>query len=356
MKKILINFLYWGERESGIYRVSWNIVKNLSKISENKLYCITNYYKEIDHKNIELIPVDFKTSKKITRAIEMQFYLLKILKKLKPDFIFNPFHYGLFSKKVPQACVIHDIINMTVFKERFSTYFYHKFLLNKLINSCSFIIVPSNSTKEDLIKIFKVDENKIKVVFWAVDEKFKKLNINKENFYLIVNPTFPYKNVHHIINLWKKFNIEDKLIIIGHHPQFLKYYFYLKNLVKKLNLEDKITFYERVSDEKLVEFYNKAKALISPSIKEGFNLPPLEALACGTPVILSNIPVHKEIYGDIGIFFDLDNDETFMEALNKLKKLDYKEFENKRLNFLKKFSWENSAKEIYKSIKECTEK
>lgn len=347
MKKILINFLYWGAKESGIYRVGFNIIKNLSEITEDKLFCITNYYNDINFENIEVIPKDFKIKTKIPKAIEAQIYLLKILKKIKPDLIFSPFHYGIIFKKIKQICIVHDLIPLTVFKERFATYIYHKFFLKKYCDNCKFIIVPSNATKEDLIKIFKIKKEKINVVYLGVEEKFKKLNLNKEDFYLIVNASFPYKNVDFVIKIWKEFNIEDKLKIVGSNPKFIKYNNYLKNLVRELKIEDKIEFYEKVSDEELIEFYNKAKGLISASLKEGFNLPPLEALSCGTPVILSDISVHREIYSDIGIFFDLNKSETFLDCLKIIEKLDLEEFDKKRKIFLEKFNWRKTAERIY---------
>jgi glycosyltransferase involved in cell wall biosynthesis len=227
-------------------------------------------------------------------------------------------------------------------------------MLKSLINNCKFIITSSNSTKDDIIKIFKAREDKIKVVYLGVDkERFKNLNLRKENFYLIVNATFPYKNVDYVIKIWRKFNIKENLIIVGYHYKYIKYHNYLKELTKKLNLENRIIFYPKVTDEELIELYNKAKALISPSLKEGFGLPPLEALACGTPVILSDIPVYKEIYGDIGIFFELNNDESFLFALEKLKNLNKEEFEEKRKEFIKKFDWQKTAEEVYKIIKDA---
>ena len=357
MKKILINFLYWGSKRSGIYRVGFDLIKEILKLYSNndyKFFCVTNYY-NIKFENLEVIQRDFISDSKILKAIQSQFYLRKIIKDIKPDLILNPFHFGyLFKLKIPQISVIYDLIPMTTFKKRIDTYLYHKFILKTLINNCKYILTPSNATKNDIIDIFKIPEEKIKVVYWGVDkERFKKLNIQKENFYLIVNATFPYKNVDYIIKLWRKFNIKDRLIIIGYHPKYIKYHNYLKELTKKLSLEDKITFYKEVSDEKLIELYNKAKALISPSLKEGFGLPPLEALSCGTPVILSNIPVYKEIYNDIAIFFDLDNEENFKEALEKVENLNQEEFNYKREEFLKKFDWQKTAEEIYKIIKDC---
>ncbi len=357
MKKILFNFLYWGKKSTGIYQITINLLKELVNFlsDEYELFCLTNFYEDIKIDKLKIIKEEFKRIKLIPKIFQTQFYLKNRVKKIKPGLIFNFFHSGyLLSNKTPQISIIHDLIPLSIFKGNLINYLYFRFFLKTLINNCKYILTPSNATKNDIIDIFKIPEEKIKVVYWGVDkERFKKLNIQKENFYLIVNATFPYKNVDYIIKLWRKFNIKDRLIIIGYHPKYIKYHNYLKELTKKLSLEDKITFYKEVSDEKLIELYNKAKALISPSLKEGFGLPPLEALSCGTPVILSNIPVYKEIYNDIAIFFDLDNEENFKEALEKVENLNQEEFNYKREEFLKKFDWQKTAEEIYKIIKDC---
>lgn len=349
--KILINFLYWGEEKSGIYRYTYNLLKNLDKIAEDEMYVVTNSNLNLDY----IKTIKFKTLKpKFLHFLNTQLILKKLIKDLKPDIIFNPFHLGYFLKiNIPQISTIYDLIHLTTFKKRIFTFIYQKYFLKRLSDNSKIIITISNSSKKDLINFLKIDDKKIKVVYGCFDPIFKKLNFKKENFYLLVNPSFPYKNVEFVIKIWKKFEIQNTLLVVGYNKFYLKYFNYLKKLVKNLELEDKIKFLGNISDTELVELYNKAKALISSSLKEGFNLPPLEALACGTPVILSDIPVHREIYEDIGIFFDLNNEESFLKALDELKNLDYTEFEKKRVKFLKKFSWQKTSEDIYKIIKEC---
>ena len=355
MIKVLINFLYWGTKESGVYRAAYKIIEKLSKHYPLDIFVITKKELCYDEKNLNIIKINLSTKTKTAHLIYSQLYIKKFLEKIRPNILFNPLHLGyLFNLSIPQISTIYDVAPLTVFKTRFDTFIYYKFCIPKLIERSKIIITTSCNSKNDLIKIFNIPNDKIKIVYLGVDTTtFYPLNLPKENFYLIVNATFPYKNVDYVIKLWKKFDIKENLIIVGHHPKYLKYHNYLKNLTKKLNLEDKIIFYPKVTDEELVELYNKAIALISPSLKEGFGLPPLEALACGTPVILSDIPVYREIYNDIAIFFDLNNDESFLFALEKLKNLNKDEFEDKRKEFIKKFDWNKTAEEIYKIIKDA---
>jgi glycosyltransferase involved in cell wall biosynthesis len=357
MKKILINFLFGSPKESGIFRTLFYLLKYLHKISQKNVeyYFVTSSTQFENIEGVYLIKREINKKIESLKSIQIQFLLYDLIKKLKPDLILNPYHIGyLLPLDIPQITFLHDIILLTSFKRNLFLYFYQLIIFKRLVNNSKFIITPSMTSKKDIVSFFKIPEKKVKVVYWGVDkEKFKNLNLQKENFYLIVNATFPYKNVDYVIKLWRKFDIKENLIIVGYYHKYIKYHNYLKELTKKLNLENKIIFYPKVTDEELIELYNKAKALISPSLKEGFGLPPLEALSCGTPVILSDIPVYKEIYGDIGIFFDLNNDESFLFALEKLKNLNKEEFEEKRKEFIKKFDWQKTAEEVYKIIKDA---
>ncbi|MCM8808392.1 MAG: glycosyltransferase family 4 protein, partial [Candidatus Omnitrophica bacterium] len=281
MKKILINFFYWGSKNSGIFRAAYNLIKELSKITEEEVYILTSFPLDISSVNSLLYPKEYS---KFLHFLKLQKIFYDVTKKIKPHLIFNPFHVGyFFNKKIPQICVVYDLVHITTFKKRIPSFIYHKVFLKKLIDNCRLIITPSKFTKEELISVFNINRDKIRIAHLAPDPVFKKLNLSKENFYLTLNPSFPYKNVDYIIKMWKILRVQDQLKIIGFREDFKNYINFLKKLVKKLNLEDKIIFYGEVNDETLIQLYNQAKALISASLKEGFNLPPLEALACGTP-------------------------------------------------------------------------
>lgn len=343
--KILFNFLFWGEEKGGLVRAGSNMILALAKIIPDELFCVTNFPQLLTgQKNIKIIPYRFKNSVKILKAIEAQLFFRKILRQLGPDLLFNPFHFGYLGRFPNQITFIMDLIRLTVSKNRPISYLYFKFLLKKLAENSRFILVPSQATKNDLFQIYRLPPEKIIVVPLAVDEKiFVKKNLVKKDYFLIINASFPYKNVGFALECWRQFNVPEKLVIVGKNFHFPKYFEKLKKIAGEFGLEEKVVFYEKVSDEELVTLYNEAQALIFPSIKEGFGLPALEALACGTPVILSDIDVFKEYFAAIGIFFELNNAESFHQALQKFKDLNHQNFEAKRADFLKNFTWEKTA-------------
>ncbi len=129
----------------------------------------------------------------------------------------------------------------------------------------------------------------------------------------------------------------------------------LLGLIKKLGLEKEVVFTGFVSEEELPKWYNAADLFIYPCLYAGFGLPPLEAMACGTPVITSNLTSLPEVVGDAGIMINPYDKKQLVEAIHRVLT-----DENLRENLIKKglqkakdFSWDKAAKEtltVYRKV------
>jgi glycosyltransferase involved in cell wall biosynthesis len=247
----------------------------------------------------------------------------------------------------------------------------NKFLWNlriKGLKRANKIIAISYKTKKDLVQYCKINPNNIDVVYIGIDhnnfkiqkkekiDKFKNIyKIDKNNKYILyVGSCEKRKNVPYLIESFYKLKKNNKfskikLILITNPSQEVKH------LINTLQLNSEIIIFSNIEEDVLPFFYNMASVFVFPSLYEGFGLPPLEAMACGCPVITSNIPSITEIIGNSGIFIDPNNKESLFNALQKF-------FENYKsrivlrkmgLNQSKKFSWENFANQtffIYKNI------
>ncbi|HGJ65372.1 TPA: glycosyltransferase family 1 protein, partial [bacterium] len=118
------------------------------------------------------------------------------------------------------------------------------------------------------------------------------------------------------------------------------------NLAKK---NQNIKYLGRVDDDKLIELYSNAVCFVYPSLYEGFGIPPLEAQACGCPIVISDIPVFKEVYANSALFFNpydpedmAKKIENIIDSSNMRKELIQKGFKN-----VKKYTWENSARQFF---------
>ncbi|GAG67499.1 unnamed protein product, partial [marine sediment metagenome] len=230
------------------------------------------------------------------------------------------------------------------------------------------IVADSKSTKDDIIKFFKIDPAKVKVVYLASDSRFKKLaNQEKDKevlkkygidkkYILSVGTIEPRKNYSTLIKAFNYIkhnnnNFNCKLVIVG-RTGWKSEATYRE---RELSLyKDDILFIGRVSDKELVQIYNQAEIFVYPSLFEGFGLPPMEAMSCGLPVIASDSSSLKEVVGDAGILVPSEDYREISKQISYILKNEKitEELKEKSLKQAKKFNWEKTARKTLKIYKE----
>lgn len=290
------------------------------------------------------------------------------IKKPELDIIHSPESCTIYKKLKNHKTIItvHDI-RQVLFPEistGINKYGYKLFFKKALTNSDKIITVSEN-TKLDIICKYNVPKNKISVIPLAASHDFQKLNDVKSNhfkikysidypFILYVGSLDKHKNIPNLLKAYyksKKMGIIHKLVITG--KKNLKHTEIFET-IEKLSLQNDVIFTGYIPDEDLPLFYNKADLFVYPSIYEGFGIPPLEAMACGTPVITSNTSSLPEVVGDAGIMvnpYDVDELANKMyEVLNN----EYlrKEMSKKGLERAQLFSWKKCAAEHLKVYEE----
>ncbi len=267
---------------------------------------------------------------------------------------YNPYFLDYLNNK-PFVITIHDMIHEIYAGEFFNvndTYISRKRLLAE---KASKIITVSQNTKNDIIKFYGIDENKITVIYHA-----NSLNVNlcdpipvPEKFLLFIGSRGRYKNFNFFIKSISSLFQEDKdlyLICVG-GADFTSEEILIFD---KFGIKNRILHYF-VNDSQLVYLYKKTIAFVFPSLYEGFGLPILEAFACGCPVIASNCEVFKEIGHDSVMYFDGRESDSIFQVVSQV-------IENKNLRVhlasngivhAKKFSWVEAARlttNLYESI------
>jgi len=222
------------------------------------------------------------------------------------------------------------------------------------------IIAVSESTKLDIVEMLKIPEKKVTVIYNGVNERFKspqkqmdvkviKQKYGLDNYILCVGSIVPQKNLVRLLNafaLLKKSNTIYQLAIVG--GSAWKSEAVLKE-IKRLNLSREVIMTGYVSDDDLPLIYSGATVFVYPSLYEGFGLPVLEAMACGTPVITSNVSSLPEVSGSAAILVDPYNIDEISEAMRRVvqdKNLQ-QELIDKGLEQVKKFSFNKMAKETF---------
>lgn len=232
-------------------------------------------------------------------------------------------------KKCKFIITLHDIIPYKM-PETVSSGYLKIFNeeLPKIIPLCDGIITVSNFSKNDIAKAFNFPKDKIFVTYLSAEDIYKPIDklksqkiIEKKygidsDFILYVGGFSPRKNITGIIEAFSKvshrLNKNLKLVIAGRKG--LSYSNYL-SLTEKLNLTSKVIFPGFISLCDMPYLYNSAELLVYPSFYEGFGLPPLEAMSCGTPVIVSNSTSLPEIFGESSVMVDPHNINALGESI-----------------------------------------
>lgn len=351
-----INF-YKG---TGIGTYTENLLRNLLTIDEENFYHLywwgKNYasFKK-DNSKITL------TSKKSKNFFE-DYYFPQNISQEGIDLYHVPqngigLHQDLLCKKV---ITIHDLIPY-IMPETVGKGYLNKFLkeIPSLIDNCHSILTVSQWSKNDIIKFFpKFDPDKIFVTPLAADTKYRPMDKEKCNFilkkfYNITKPFIlyiggfsPRKNVHSLIaafsKLYNKLPIEYELVIVGANKDSGQS---LLSMSNNTRAKDNIVFTGFVPEGHLPLLYNGCDLFVYPSLYEGFGLPPLEAMSCGTPVISSNLSSIPEVVGDGGILIDPYDEKGLQDIMEEiLSDMDYQNsIKEKAILRSALFSWEKTA-------------
>ncbi len=236
------------------------------------------------------------------------------------------------------------------------------------VKKASKVIAVSESTKKDIIKYFKINENKIEVIYEGVDGQFKLtpqyLSDELTKKYKITKPfifyTGVWRNHKNLVGLIKAFGIVknkyklDYQLALGGEED--PYYPEIRKTWEELGLENDIIRVGFIDQKELDLFYNIAEVFVIPSFREGFGLVGLEAMACGTPVVASKTTSLPEILGEAAIYFDPRNPQEMAEKIKLVltdKKL-YNELIEKGFRQVKKYSWEKMGEETKKIYDEMS--
>ena len=244
-----------------------------------------------------------------------------------------------------------------------------KLNIRRSIKQADLVVTISQFSKQQIMRYYGKSEDKIIVISCAADrnkfypidnfsvsDELKKRYGIPERYYLYLGTLEPRKNISRLIEAYhaalEKEPSLPMLVIAGGKGWLYDDIF---NSVKKLNIEDKIVFTGYVRDEDVADLMRGARLFCFPSLYEGFGMPPLEAMACGTPVITSDCSSLPEVVGECGIKVDPYSVENIADALLRANNEDfYKEQRTAGLKQADCFSWEKSADKLLRRLELLT--
>ena len=378
--KIAIDARFLGSEGAGIGKYTEKLLEKLQEVDRENVYFIL-----LKKSNFDLFKPKNRNFKKI--LVNAGWYSLKeqllipfVLRKLKPNLVhFTHYNVPLFwfgkflvtiyditkSEFGKEASNVKNPISYLIKQTAYSL------IIRRAISGSLKIIAGSNSTKNKLIKRFKVDEKKITTIYAGADELYfkseenkrspnnnrdilKKYNIKKP-FVLYVGNAFPYKNLVVILGALKLIQREIRFVYVSSRSTFVED---LIEKAKEIGVENRLIIAGFVPDEDLAILYKLAEAFIFPSLSEGFGLPGLEAMASKCPVICSDIPIFKEIYGEAAIYFNPKSSTDLASKVNLVtsnKRL-RGELIKKGIGQVRKYSWDKLGQETLKTYKQLLER
>ncbi|MBE9467910.1 MAG: glycosyltransferase family 4 protein [Bacteroidetes bacterium] len=296
--------------------------------------------------------------------------LSRFLKKTKPDLFVSPDGFLSLSSNIPSFSVIHDINFVHQPKDLpflARKYYNHYFPL--YAKKSKRIATVSEFSKKDLCENYQINNDKVDVVYNGVNKTYssvsecdKKAIKNKytkgKDFFVFVGALHPRKNVSRLLLAFdefkKKSKSDIKLVIVG---GFMFKNNSLKNVYSNLFYKDDIIFTGRLSPDDLRYVLGSALALTFVPYFEGFGIPIIEAMSCGTPVITSNVTSMPEVAGDAALLVDPFSVEEIKNAMLKIVKDNNLRNELIKKGFVQqeKFSWDKTAEKLWASIESCFE-
>ena len=261
--------------------------------------------------------------------------------------------YALFVKNL-YIVTVHDLIRLCF---GFTRETISERILLKLdirgIKRASHTIATSQTTRNDLITYLKIPDDRISVIYNGLDHSlFKpyKVRLFDRPYILYVGSERPRKNLDRLFEAFARLRKEFPellLIKVGVAGRTQEYRQEIMRKLDSLGIIQAVIFVEYVSELDLAYYYSSAALLAYPSFYEGFGFPPLEAMACGCPVVTSNTSSLPEVVGEAGIMVNPYDTDSLVEAMRQVL-TDSKlrdDMVTKGLEQAKKFSWEKAARE-----------
>jgi len=370
--RIGIDAMVMNPSTGGIGRYIIEMVKSLSALPE------TNKHEFILYPGDKTLRINLPEnweysgreipSKGIVRAMIYPF----IAKRDGLDLFYSATYLGPI---LPMPCrtvaTVHDIIAVvyppvSCFKHKVV----ERYLLPLSLKNASSIVAVSFATRNDVLRNFKISVDKIRVVYEGSSDFFyprndetdvmkqvrARYNIGKRPYLFYLGDSFPRKNLLSIVRAFSHIDVQERrecvLVMSGNIDVDS---LLLRQFIKESALEHRLIFTGFVNEDDLPYLLSGARAFCFPSLYEGFGLPVLEAMACGCPVITSNVSSLPEVAGDAALLVDPYDVQQIADAMTKVLTDDRlcEDLRQRGLRQAKKFSWESAARqllEIFNSI------
>lgn len=369
--KIAVNATIVDPASSGLGIYTINLTRELIQLhKEIIVYTSTPEFFAYDGIEVHGVRTTVRPSRgfrgHISRVVWSQMELPKHLRASAASVLLSPTPLeGLLRSSVPQVLVIHDLLPLRYPDLYPRQKYYFRYVVPRLIARSRCVVAVSETTKREIISRYGISGERVTVVhngcdhkrFYPAEVQTKRLpeRINLP-YLLYVGNLFPHKNLHRLLDAFALIagNITHQLVLVGSRDP--RYYPGLVAKARLLGIEERVCFLDYVPSDSLPNLYRQADWFILPSLFEGFGMTAIEAMACGTPVIVSNTAALEETVGDAGVYVNpVDSSDIAKKILSACHDASLRcEMRGRSIKRASRYTWSTTAQKMLDVLKEAS--
>ena len=364
--------MFSHEREGGISRVFREVVPLMAEMDPNVSFLLYLRQKLRSQRLPESKSIAYQHEPSLKpwkwffhRTKVQKVFLERAYRRAKPDLFQSTFYSIPNSISTPVVITVHDMLDeLYVGVENTLPHWKQIQLKSQCIARADLIFSVSHCTTNDILKFHDIDPQKIVTVHHGIGPPFRVIDDDEKKqrfltrhrlfrpFFLYIGTRSYTKNFMGLLRAFTEFKSKNDidLVVVGGEEELKPWE---RDVITKKSLANHVKYIHWLSDDDLVLAYNTAKAFVYPSLYEGFGLPLLEAMACGTPVIASRTSSIPEVAGEAALYFNPHEGEDIIRAMNDvLDSSTALSIADKGRERVKEFSWQNTAQKMLEAYKQ----
>jgi glycosyltransferase involved in cell wall biosynthesis len=355
---VAVNATVIGERPTGLGVYALRLITALDRLGE-RLTVFTSRPEAIDAPHARTRSVSATTRPErgavghIRRLLWTQTALRLALRTDPPRALLNLAPEGLIGTALPQVTVVHDILPLRYPAEYPRQQPYLQHYVPRVLRASAAVVVSSESTRRDVLRTYRLSPERVHVVPCGFDAaRFVPGGgapaPASEPYALFVGNVMPHKNLARLVEAFAHVRARRRLRLVirgsGRPPHVAA----LRARIDALGIRQHVDWQAWASDDELLALYRRARMLVLPSLYEGFGLPALEAMACGTPVVASTAASLPEVVGDAAVLVDPEDVASIADGMARLSGDDALANELRRRGPARArlFSWEQTGRKV----------
>jgi glycosyltransferase involved in cell wall biosynthesis len=362
---VAVNATIVGERPTGLGVYTLNLIRSLDAQGE-RLVVYTSRPELVNapRASIERVSASLRPERgaagHLLRLLWIQTSLRWRVRRARSRLLLNLVPEGILAPSTPQVTMVHDLLPLQYPTEYPRQQYYFRHYVPAVLRASRTVIVNSESTRRDVLRVYGVRPEKIHVVLAGYEaDRFTPDgpagNDVSSPYALYVGNVMPHKNLLRLVDAFalvaKRLPLALVLRGSGRGPHVRA----LRQRIDALGLGDRVDWRPYAPPDELPALYRGARMLLLPSLYEGFGLTALEAMACGTPVVTSNVSSLPEVVGDAALLVDPCDTESIATAMERIVGDDglAKELRERGLVRARLFSWESTARAVQRAMRQA---